>query len=148
MDGDAAIQQLLDRQNVTDTLYRYASTIDAKDYAGLRSVFADDARARYGKGDWLVGADQIVAWIAEHGSTRSWQHHLVSVYHVDIDGDAARTVMYHTSHQTTFDEPDTVRVIVARYFDELRRIAGVWKITEKYMEVGWRESRHASQANP
>ena len=144
MDRDPVVQHLLDRQAITDTLYRYASTIDVKDYEGLRGVFADDAIARYGERDWMIGADEIVAWIADYGHTRSWQHHLLSVYHVDIDGDSAKALIYHTSHQTAVDDPDTVLVIVARYHDELRRIAGTWKITKKHMEVGWRESRHAS----
>lgn len=146
MDRDPAVQHLLDRQAITDTLYRYASTIDVKDYEGLRCVFADDAIARYGDRDWMIGADEIVAWIADYGHTRSWQHHLVSVYHVDIEGDSAKTLTYHTSHQTAFDDPGTVLVLVARYHDELQRIAGTWKITKKYMEVGWRESRQASSS--
>jgi hypothetical protein len=44
------------------------------------------------------------------------------------------------------DDPDTVIVIVARYKDSLRREAGTWKIVDKYMEIGWLEERHYSQA--
>jgi hypothetical protein len=140
------LQRVLDRQEITDTLYRYASTIDTSDYERLRELFADDAEAQYGDRDWMVGAGTIVDWIADHGRDMAWHHHLLSVYHVDIDGDAAKALTYHTSHQVARDDPDAVRVIVARYHDELRRQDGTWKITRKVMEVLWRETRHAAQA--
>ena len=36
---------------------------------------------------------------------KAWQHHKLTVYHVDIDGDEARALTYHTSHQTTVGRP-------------------------------------------
>lgn len=143
MHPDPAVQAILDRQAITDTLYRYASIIDNKDYGALRELFVDDAAARYADREWMEGADQIVAWIEEHSRDQMWQHHLLSVYHIDIDGDTASTLTYHTSHSIHVDEPTTATVIVARYHDELRRVDERWKIARKYMEVGWR-GRHVS----
>ena len=37
------LQQLIDRQQISDVLYRYASSVDYKDFATLRSLLADDA---------------------------------------------------------------------------------------------------------
>jgi 3-phenylpropionate/cinnamic acid dioxygenase small subunit len=140
---DPAVQAMLDRTEVTDVLYRYASTIDRKDYEGLRATFVDDARGRYGDRDWIEGADALVRWIAEQGVDKAWQHHLLSVYHVDVEGDTARALTYHTSHQVARDAPDTARVIVARYHDVLRRTPAGWRIAEKVMEVLWRDVRQA-----
>lgn len=138
---EAAMQALLDRTAVADVLYRYASTVDRKDYAALRAVFVDDARGRYGTRPWVEGADALVAWIAEQGEDKAWQHHLVTVYHVDVEGDMARALTYHTSHEARTAEPDRVREIGARYHDELRRTAEGWRIASKEMEVLWREDR-------
>ena len=44
---EAKVQRLLDRQDIEETLYRYASAIDQKDYVTLRTTFADDAVAQY-----------------------------------------------------------------------------------------------------
>jgi 3-phenylpropionate/cinnamic acid dioxygenase small subunit len=143
---DPAVQDMLDRQAITDVLYRYASSIDHKDYDGLREVLADDARAKYGDRDWMEGADAIVEFNRHYGASQSWQHHLLSVYHVDITGDTASTMTYHTSYQTSADDPNTARVIVARYYDQLRRTDGRWKISSKEMKVGWRETRHGEGA--
>ena len=79
----------LDRADATDTLYRYCSTIDRRDMVGLRATMADDIRARYGNADWIEGADDLVKWIDSASADTLWQHHLISVYHVDIDGDRA-----------------------------------------------------------
>ncbi len=146
MDIEATVQALVDRQQIVDTLYRYASTIDTKDFARLRSLFVDDAVGQYAGAEPIHGADAIVAWIDSMTVDRAWQHHLVNVYHVDIDGDEARTLTYHTSHQTSTSDPDTAIVIVARYRDVLRRVDGTWKIADKRMDVGWMEQRHAPQA--
>jgi hypothetical protein len=143
---DAIIQRLVDRQQVDDTIYRYASTIDARDYAGLRRIFVDEAVAQYGGAPEIRGADAIVKWIEEMCVDQAFQHHLINVYHVDLDGDEARALVYHTSHQTLVNNPDTVHLIVGRYRDVLRRVDGTWKIAEKRMEIGWMEDRHFSQA--
>jgi SnoaL-like domain len=146
MDIEATLQTVVDRQEIVDTLYRYASTIDTKNFVRLRSLFVDDAVGQYAGGEPIHGADAIVAWIDSMTVDRAWQHHFLNVYHVDIDGDDARALTYHTSHQTTTADPDTVMVIVARYRDVLRKVDGTWKIADKRMDVGWIEERHASQA--
>src|SRR3954453_18154126 len=82
VDIERVVQQLLDRQQIEDTLYRYASTIDNKDYPRLRSLLVDDAVGKYGDADPIRGADEIVRWIDEATQDRSWQHHKLTVYHV------------------------------------------------------------------
>jgi len=142
MDTDA-LQDLVDRQAITDVLFRYASSVDRKDFTTLRSLFADDARATYTTVAELEGADNIVKWIDDMTADKAWQHHLLSVYHIDFTGpDEAETLTYHTSHQTTKGDEGAVTLIVARYNDRLRRQDGTWKIVEKIMQPGWAETRH------
>src|SRR3954447_21743639 len=95
---DAAIRALQDRMEITDLLYRYASTIDRFDLDGLRGVLADDLVAQYGNAEPVEGGDAVAGWIAEAIAGIVWQHHLLSVYHVEVDGDRASTLVYHTSH--------------------------------------------------
>src|SRR6478736_3356522 len=110
--ADPALRVLQDRSDITDVLYRYASTIDRFDQAGLRSVLADDVWAQYGNADPVVGGDAVAAWIAEATANVVWQHHLLSVYHVEVDGDRASALVYHTSHQVFEDAPDTAKLLV------------------------------------
>lgn len=142
---EQALQALIDRQAIEETIYRYASAIDQKDYATLRTLFVDDVVAQYASAPEIRGADALVKWIDEMSVDQGFQHHLVNVYHVDVAGDEARAFVYHTSHQTTTTQPDKVLLIVGRYRDVLRRVSGSWKIAEKRMEVGWMEEREFSQ---
>jgi hypothetical protein len=141
MTDASSLQLLQDRLDVTDALYRYASCIDTRDLAGLRAVLHDDIRARYGNTDWVEGADALLGWI--DGMTRDavWQHHLLSVYHVELEGDRARALVYHTSHQVFTADPATVHVLVARYHDQLVRTPDGWQISELVFEICWGERR-------
>ena len=143
---EAKVQRLLDRQDIEETLYRYASAIDQKDYVTLRTTFADDAVAQYAAAPEIHGGDTIVKWIDEMSVEQAFQHHMINIFHIDVDGDEARTLTYHTSHQTRAGRPDAVLLIVGRYRDVLRREGDNWKIVEKRMEVGWMEEREYSQA--
>ncbi len=136
------VRRLVDRQEIADVLYRYASSVDYKDFPTLRSLFTDDAHGVYTTVADLRGADEIVKWIDEMTVTKTWQHHKINVYHIDFTGpDEVTTLTYHTSHQTDEGDPGAVQLIVARYRDTLRRTPDGWKIVEKIMEPGWAERR-------
>jgi hypothetical protein len=138
---DSAIRAIQDRVDVTDVLYRYASTIDRFDHEGLRATLADDVSAQYGNGDPVVGGDEVAAWIGEAISTVIWQHHLLSVYHVEVDGDTAKALVYHTSHQVFEADAQTAKLLVGRYHNELRRDPDGWKITKLVLELLWGEDK-------
>jgi hypothetical protein len=146
MTTDRAIGDLVDRLAITETLYRYGSCVDRRDFDGLRAVLADDLRAQYGNRDAIIGADAVVAWIDESTKTALWQHHMLSVYRVDLDGDHANALVYHTSHRVLEEDPATAYVLVGRYHNELRHESGVWKISKLLLEVLWGERRTDSTA--
>src|SRR5215208_753129 len=139
--ADAVIRALQDRMDITDVLYRYASTIDRFDHEGLRSVLADDLLAQYGNAAPVSGGDAVAAWIGEATANVVWQHHLLSVYHVEVEGDSARALVYHTSHQVFEDEPDTAKLLVGRYHNELRREPDGWRISRLVLEILWGEDK-------
>jgi len=136
----SALQALQDRIDVTDVLYRYSSSVDKGDSAGVRSALADDIWAQYGNGDPVEGGDALAGWIAEATKTAIWQHHLVNTYHVEVDGDEAKTLSYLTSYQVFEEAPDAATLLVARYHDELKRTPSGWKISRRVMEILWAET--------
>jgi ketosteroid isomerase-like protein len=138
---DAALRSIQDRIEITDVLYRYASTIDTFDLEGLRGTLADDLYAQYGNAEPVHGGDAVAAWIAEAIASVIWQHHLLSVYSVEVDGDHAKALVYHTSHQVFEAEPESAKLLVGRYQNELRREADGWKISRLVLELLWGESK-------
>ena len=138
---NSGLQALRDRLDVEEVLYRYSSSVDSFDTDGVRSTLADDLWAQYGNGEPVEGGDKLAAWIAEATATVIWQHHLLNVYHVVLDGDTAKTVSYLTSYQVFQEDPKTAVILVARYHDELRRTDGGWKIGNRTMELLWGEKK-------
>ena len=141
LSADSVLNVIQDRIEITDVLYRYASTIDTFDLEGLRRTMTDDVWAQYGNADAVTGGDAVTEWVAEMIAPVVWQHHLLSVYHVDVDGDRAAALVYHTSHQLFEDEPDSAKVLVGRYHNELRREPDGWKISKLVLELLWGEAR-------
>lgn len=138
---ESTLRALQDRNEITDVLYAYASTIDKFDYDAMRATLADDVWAQYGNADPVEGGDSLREWIQEMTATVIWQHHFLSVYSVEIDGDRANALVYHTSHQLFDDDPDNVKLLVGRYHNELRRDADGWKISRLVLEILWGESK-------
>jgi ketosteroid isomerase-like protein len=138
---NATVQALQDRNDISDVLYRYAASVDSFDTEGVRSALADDIWAQYGNGDPVEGGDALAGWIAEATATVIWQHHLLNVYHVNIDGDQASALSYLTSYQVFKENPDAAIILVARYHDELRRTPAGWRISKRIMELLWGESK-------
>ncbi len=126
---------------MADAIYRYASCIDRRDMAGLRRVLADDMWAQYGNSEPMTGGDVVAAWIDSATADAVWQHHLLNVYHIDLAGDSARALVYHTSYQGFRDDPEVARVLVARYHNELTRSASGWQISRLVFEILWSERR-------
>jgi hypothetical protein len=141
LSADSVLNAIQDRIEITDVLYRYASTIDRFDLDGLRGTLADELWAQYGNADPVIGGDAVTRWIAEAIEPVIWQHHLLSVYHVEIDGDAAKALVYHTSHQVFADEPESAKVLVGRYSNELRREPDGWRISRLVLEILWGEAK-------
>jgi ketosteroid isomerase-like protein len=135
------IRALQDRTDIEEVLYKYSSAVDSFDKAGVRSCLADDIHATYGNAEAVTDPDALADWIADATATCVWQHHLLNVYHVKIDGDQANTVSYLTSYQVFEEDPKAAIILVARYHDGLRRTADGWKISERVMELLWGESK-------
>jgi hypothetical protein len=141
----SGLRALQDRLDVTDVLYRYSSCIDSFDTEGVRDTLADDVEARYGNLDPVSGGDALAEWIDGATAAIIWQHHLLSVYHVDVDGDSAKALSYLTSYQVFKDDPNVAKTLVARYHDELRRTPEGWKISRRTAEFLWGETRRVDE---
>ena len=141
----AGLRALQDRIEITDVLCRYSSAIDSFDDDGVRSVLADDVFAQYGNLEPVSGGDAVAEWISGATAAIVWQHHLLSVYHVDVDGDTASALSYLTSYQVFEPEPNVAKTLVARYHDELRRTPAGWKLSKRIAEFLWGESRNLDE---
>jgi 3-phenylpropionate/cinnamic acid dioxygenase small subunit len=140
------VRQLSDRADLQDLVYRYASACDRRDLVEWRLVFTPDARAKYGKDEWLEGIDAILAWLAQATAPTTWGHHLINPYTVRVDGDQADVLSYLLSHQIFDRDLDATTMMTSRYQLHCRRGTSGWQIAELVLTVGWFEVRRADQS--
>jgi 3-phenylpropionate/cinnamic acid dioxygenase small subunit len=119
-----------DRDDVTDVLVRYATGIDTRDWALLRTCFSDDCDADYGAiGRWHSG-DDITRWMQEtHDPLGPTLHRLTNVaLRRSGTGIAARSQVH-----AVIVTPDRSTAIHAlgTYDDELVATAEGWRIARR-----------------
>ena len=144
MDLELIVQKL----EITDVLYRYATALDTRDWGLLGEVFAPDAVYTIGVHGEFVGPSAIGAKIASLiGGYESTQH-LITNPVIDIDGDRARASCYlHAQHYLPDQRTGgNTYEMGGTYRDELVRTPDGWRIARRVLDVAWRDGNAAISA--
>jgi SnoaL-like domain len=136
MDVDhlARLQQLQDRQDITDCLTRFSRGMDRFDREWFLSAFPPDAVIA--AGDFVGGPADLYDWarnMHEKGQIAT-QHNLLNNT-CDIDGDTAHCETYYPFAARNRDE--TNWIAGGRYFDRLERRNGQWRIALHTNVIEW-----------
>jgi 3-phenylpropionate/cinnamic acid dioxygenase small subunit len=127
---DAGTQDSRIHGEVAQVLVRYASGIDGRDWALLRSCFTDDCDVDYGDiGAWH-GADEITEWMrVTHEPCGHTLHRITNVV-VEPDGpERARARAYVDA--VIMVSADGGAHAMGFYDDELVRTADGWQIARR-----------------
>ncbi len=123
-----------DRQDIADVLVRYATGIDRRDWALLRSCFTEDCDADYGViGAW-DSADAITTWMREtHEPCGHTMHRITNVVVAPAsDGDAEHATARAYVEAVILDGENRFATRASGYYDdELVRTADSWKIARR-----------------
>jgi uncharacterized protein (TIGR02246 family) len=145
VDARRSLDRLLDLQEITDLLHRYARALDEKDWSLLATCFTADAVAFYGE---VLGRQEGVTAIeqvcrAALGHLDSSQH-VISNPEIHIDGDAATARCYvHAQHTKAGTPGGDNMTIGGTYLDELVRTADGWRIRQRELRFLWQEGNQA-----
>jgi hypothetical protein len=136
-----------DRLAIADTVTRYFTAIDHRQFDMFADVFTDDVEAVY-EGVQVAGG---LGRIMDFCMGRSEHHfpleivdiersmHFMGNHHVDLDGDTARSETYALAH--LIDRPPEgrrMRTRGLRYVDELaRQPDGRWLISKRAHILEW-----------
>ncbi len=139
---DPRLQELFDRQAISDTVIRYATAIDTRDSALFRSCFTDEVYRDFtsfaGGQAEAIPADLWVAQV-EMGlwGFQATQH--ISTNHVvTLNGDEAVCVSYmQAQHYLPNDEMESTVTLGGYYTNTLARTAGGWKIARCVLTITW-----------
>jgi len=135
----AQLQELLDRQAITDVLQRYARTLDWLDDAGQARCYWPDAHIDYG---FFTGtaADFVPAVMAiERASQRRW--HFLSApaiaFHAP-DQASAECYGLATGIRQQDDGTWSGGLYGGRYLDEFTLRDGAWRIARRQYIMDWK----------
>lgn len=143
MSQTEAVQRLLDKQSITEVLYRYSRGVDRCDRAILATVYWPDAEDDHilfqGGGDALL--DYLVS--AVQGMHTA---HRVSNILIDFDGaDRAQVESYVWAyHNVPAGSGREDVVFGGRYLDVFERRAGEWRIARRRVIMDYFQRQPAS----
>ena len=133
---ETRLQELLDREEIRQVMYRYARGTDRCDADLIRDAYHEDAWDDHGsfRGD----RDAVVASITKNASGAiNSMHHLGNIL-IDLDGDEANVESYFIACQVRVVEGRTyTRLRSGRYVDRFAGRGGRWGEGRGRVGVGW-----------
>lgn len=153
-----ALQELLDKQAITEVLLNYAHAVDHRDESRLRSVFHPDSEHNHG----FVGPSSdprrtpsvekprdFVAFAFNYLKGFVNTHHQLGTPLIELHGNLARSVCYFTATHRMRAKGDPLApeaaqnvemeiTVGGRYTDRLEKRDGVWKIINRTGTTDWR----------
>ncbi|HEV8298462.1 MAG TPA: nuclear transport factor 2 family protein [Acidimicrobiales bacterium] len=135
-----------DRWGVLDTVTRYFTAIDRRDFELLRDVFTPDVEAVYEGVSVAGGIDRLLAFVTGVSDIRlpvdvidlQLSMHFVGNHVAAIEGDTARCETYALAHLVDRPAGGTrMRTRGLRYQDELVRTPGGWRIAAREHICDW-----------
>ncbi|HCU99646.1 MAG: hypothetical protein CL897_02500 [Dehalococcoidia bacterium] len=140
--SDDALQHILDRQAISDTVLRYATGIDMRDWEAYRSCFTDEVEIDFSS--WSGGEPQIMQaddWTAAvRAGLSGFQatQHISSNHVINFDSDEATCVSYmQAQHYLPNEEGDNTLTLGGYYTNTLVRTPAGWRIRRCQLMVTW-----------
>jgi 3-phenylpropionate/cinnamic acid dioxygenase small subunit len=142
--GTDLLSALLDRQAVVDVCVRYATALDHRDWALLRTCFRPDADADYEGIGPLRGYDQLEEVCRRALEPLAASQHLLGNFVVETAGDEATATCYFQAQHVRPGTPGGDNYVVAgTYTDRQVRTDGAWRIVHRRLTVSWTDGNPA-----
>ena len=126
-----------DRTGIIETVDRYATALDARDWALLDDVFVEDAVGDFGQGE-ILGRERLRRMIRSMLGGCGPTQHLLGNYVVEIDdgGATARcTCQVRAFHASASPGDDRVYELFGAYRDRLVRTPEGWRIARRQLVI-------------
>ena len=138
------LQDLADRQAITDLIYRYCRAVDRLDVALGHSLWNDGALADYGEPVYQGDGRGVIDHICAQHRHLLHHSHQVSNILIDLDGDRAGSESYVTaSLRMRRGEQLKHMTVWGRYVDQWSRRDGRWGLDKRISIRDFDEVRDA-----
>jgi len=136
----ANVRYLLDRAAISDLLFRYASSLDTRDWERLATCFTPEATSDYGEGARHGSREHLIRWVRRALSGFDVTHHMSANHEIAIEGDTARSRSYlNVVHTLRADGGPQTITLRGHYTKDCVRTADGWRINHIRLETTWRE---------
>lgn len=138
------LRDLLDREAIRDTLIRYATGVDTRDWVLFRSCFSDpveiDLSSWTGAAAADVPVDEWVASVRAGLAAFDVTHHMSSNHCIDVAGERATCRSYvQARHCIRGPQGDEIFTLGGHYLTRLLRQPEGWRIRASRLTVTWSE---------
>ena len=135
-------QELSDRLEIQDLVYRYSDLVDRREVAKLRQVFTEDVHVDYSAFGGSVGdLEETLAFLQGALTEELFPNtqHLNANIQVELNGDSASgRVMCFNPMEMNLPEGGTQTFMLGLwYIDEYRRTEDGWRICRREEEKSW-----------
>jgi len=147
--ADPQLQILEDCAAISEVMQRYGMGIDTRDWAALRSCFADAmeidlSTTPFGSGKPLIAMsgdawlDSIKRIVSQFAVTQ----HTISPYHIEVDGDRAVCLAYLQARHfpAEYEDEKSVWGLGGYYTNTMLRTPNGWKIRIWKLTGTWQEN--------
>lgn len=132
------LQRLQDRLDIADLLYKYATTVDTKNWEELATVFTEDAHLDYSSVGYPAGTrDRVLGMLTRAlGQCPMTQHFVTNIEITFVDDDTANVrAMFYNPMQ--LPGVDGLTYCGGNYHHEVVRTADGWKSRKAVEENLW-----------
>lgn len=131
------IDELLDKQAITELIHAYANAADRHDHDKMRALYHPDAiddHGHFAKGPAMDFIDKL----PEIQRDMAILHHNITTVNLRLDGDRAEGEVYILAmHQVHAPDRHFDVLIGGRYFDRYERRDGDWKFSYRAIVADW-----------
>jgi hypothetical protein len=126
------LQEIGDRQEITDLIYRYCRSVDRLDVPLGRSIWHEDAIADYGETVYQGDGRGVIDLICANHRKALHHSHQVSNILIELDGDRAASESYVTATLRIRRGEQLMQITVwSRYVDRWSRRKGRWGLDKR-----------------
>jgi hypothetical protein len=125
-----------DKEQIAEVLIRYATGIDFKDWALLRTCWTEDVDVDYGEVGRYSGADAITGLMEQLHSAMGPTYHRLTNFAIAVDGDRATARSYvHAVLQAIPEDAASWVEALGHYDDEFVRTPEGWRIARRTTSI-------------
>ena len=142
VDG-ARLQELSDRADICDVQLRYATAVDSRDWALLRTCFTDDVEADFSSGFGFPAvrctADEWIEKLAPVMTALTATQHMITNHVITFKDDAHATCVAYVqaSHHRPNSTGDSELTVHGFYTNRFERTSSGWRIAACKLTVSW-----------